>query len=141
MRTRHLFRRLLRAPLFTGVTLLTLAIGIGANTAIFSVLNGVLLRSLPYSRPDRLVAVWMTAPGVGLKKAEMAPSSYFLYREEGRVFQDIGLWNSGSVSVTGVGEPQELDSLFVTERMLPALGVQPVVGRGFTARDDSPAGA
>lgn len=141
MRTRHLFRRLLRAPLFTGVTLLTLAIGIGANTTIFSVLNGVLLRSLPYSRPDRLVAVWMTAPGVGLKKAEMAPSSYFLYREEGRVFQDIGLWNSGSVSVTGVGEPQELDSLFVTERMLPALGVQPVVGRGFTARDDSPAGA
>ena len=136
----HLIRRLLRAPMFTGVTLLTLAIGIGANTAIFSVLNGVLLRSLPYSRPDRLVGVWHTAPGLNIKRLNMAPFAYFLYREEGRSFQDIGLWRSDSVSVTGIGEPQELDSLFVTERTLPALGVQPVLGRGFTAQDDSPNG-
>jgi putative ABC transport system permease protein len=136
----HLIRRLLRAPMFTGVTLLTLAIGIGANTAIFSVLNGVLLRSLPYSRPDRLVGVWHTAPGLNIKRLNMAPFAYFLYREEGRSFQDLGLWRSDTVSVTGSGEPQELDSLFVTERTLPALGVQPILGRGFTAQDDSPNG-
>jgi predicted permease len=126
--------------MFTGVTLLTLAIGIGANTAIFSVLNGVLLRSLPYPRPDRLVGVWHTAPGLNIKKLNAAPFTYFLYREEGRSFQDIGLWRTESVSVTGIGEPQELDSLFVTERTLPALGVQPILGRGFTVQDDSPSG-
>ncbi len=136
----HLIRRLMHAPTFTGVTLLTLAIGIGANTAIFSVLNGVLLKSLPYSRSDRLVGVWLTAPGIGLKKANAAPSTYFLFREEGRTFQDLGLWRTESVSVTGVGEPQELDTLAVTERTLPALGVQPILGRGFTSQDDSPNG-
>ena len=133
----RLLRRLLHAPMFTGVTLLTLAIGIGANTAIFSVINGVLLKSLPYRQPNRLVGVWLTAPGINLKKAEMAPSTYFLFREKGRSFQDIGLWRTESVSATGAGEPQELDCLFVTERTLPALGVQPFLGRGFTAQDDS----
>jgi putative ABC transport system permease protein len=137
---KHLVRRLVHAPLFTGVTLLTLAIGIGANTAIFSVLHGVLLKSLPYPQPDRLVGVWLTAPGIGLKKANAAPSTYFLWREEGRVFQDVGLWRTDTVSVTGIGEPQELDCLFVTERTLGALGVQPILGRGFDSRDDSPNG-
>src|SRR5215831_3699883 len=139
MPSKHLFRRLLRAPLFTGVTLLTLAVGIGANTAIFSVLNGVLLKSLPYPRPDRLVGVWLNAPGIGInKKANVAPSTYFHFREEGRSFEEFGLWNTGSVSVTGIGEPQQLDCLFVTERTLPALRAQPILGRGFSSRDDSP---
>ena len=135
---KHLLRRLLRAPIFTGMTLLTLAIGIGANTAIFSVLNGVLLKSLPYQKPERLVGVWHTAPGINIKKINASPSTFWLYREEGRTFQESGLWRSEGVSVTGIAEPQELPCLFVTERTLPALGVQPVVGRGFTKTDDSP---
>ena len=137
---RHLARRLLHAPVFTGVTLLTLAIGIGANTAIFSVLHGVLLKSLPYPKPERLVGVWLTAPGIGLKKANVSPATYFLWREEAHTFQDLGLWRTDTVSVTGVGEPQELDCLFVTDRTLAALGVEPIVGRGFTAEDDRPGG-
>ena len=135
---KHLLRRLLRAPIFTGVTLLTLALGIGANTAIFSVLNGVLLKSLPYQKPERLVGVWHTAPGINIKQLNASPSTFWLYRDEGRTFQESGLWRSDSVSVTGIAEPQELPCLFVTERTLPALGVQPAVGRGFMKTDDSP---
>ena len=137
---RHLFRRLLRAPLFTGITLLTLAIGIGANTAIFSVLDGVLLHGLPYRHADRLVGVGLTAPGIGLKECELAPSTYFLFREEGRTFADFGLWRTETVSATGIAEPQELPALFVTERTLAALGIEPVVGRGFGPQDDTPGG-
>ena len=90
-------------PVFTGITVLTLALGIGANTAIFSVIEGVLLKPLPYPRSDELVALDHAAPGVNLPQAGAAPFQYFTYREEGRVFQDVGLWNTGTVSVTGTG--------------------------------------
>ena len=79
-------RRLLKAPLFTVVTLVTLAVGIGANAAIFSVIYGVLLKPLPFSEPDRLVSIWHTAPGMGIPQLNDSPSTYFIYREQGRVF-------------------------------------------------------
>jgi putative ABC transport system permease protein len=85
-----MLRRLMRAPGFTAVTLFALAIGIGANTAIFSVVNGILLKPLPYSEPERLVGVWHSAPGLNIDKLEASPSTYFTYREESRTFQDIG---------------------------------------------------
>ncbi|HMJ23954.1 MAG TPA: ABC transporter permease, partial [Terriglobales bacterium] len=134
----HVFRRLLRSPLFTAMTLVTLAIGIGANTAIFSVINGVLLKPLPYPHPEELVGVWHTAPGFNIKELEISPSLYFIYREENRTFQNIGLWDEGTVSVTGLAEPEQVQNLTVTEDTLPLLGVRPILGRGFSHKDDSP---
>ena len=131
-------RRLSRSPLFTAATLITLAIGIGANTAIFSVLNGVLIKPLPFAEPDRLVAVWQTAAGLSLPEVNASPATYYTYREENRTFEDIGLWRGDSATVTGVAEPEHVDSMSVTDGVLPILGVQPVLGRWFTRKDDTP---
>src|SRR5262245_42745082 len=107
MAFRHLLRRLVGAPMFTGVTLLTLALGIGANIAIFSVISGVLLSPLPYPDAERLVSVWQSAPSLNIKDLSASFSDYFIFREENRVFQDIGIWSGGSVSVTELGEPEQ----------------------------------
>jgi len=131
-------RRLLRAPLFTTVAILTLALGIGANAAIFSVVNGVLLKPLPLSDPDGLVGVWHSAPGMNIPLLNQSPATYFLYREESRVFEDIGLWDNLSVSVTGAGEPERVEALVVTDGTLGVLRVEPAMGRRFTKADDSP---
>ena len=125
-------------PGFTAVAALTLAIGIGANTAIFSVVEGVLLKPLPYPRSEELVVLDHAAPGLNITSAGAAPFLYFVYREEGRVFQDVGLWNTGTVSVTGLAEPEEVRTLFSTDGVLPMLGVQPMLGRVFTRTDGSP---
>ena len=119
MRLNQVLRRLARMPLFTSVAVLTLAIGIGANAAVFSVIEGVLLKPLPYPRSDELVALDHSAPGVNLPRAGAAPFLYFTYREEGRVFQDVGLWNPGTVSVTGLAEPEEVPDA-VRHRRHPA---------------------
>src|SRR5580658_6757546 len=135
---KHVLRRLRRSPMFTAITLVTLAIGIGANTAVFSVIEGVLLKPLPYAKPDELVGVWHTAPGIGIKELNASPSLNIVYREENRVFQDIGLWSSDSDSVTGLAEPEQVRTLNVTDATLPLLGVQPILGRWFARKDDSP---
>ena len=129
MRLNQVLRSLARMPLFHQRRVLTLAIGIGANTAIFSVIEGVLLKPLPYPRSDELVALDHAAPGVNMPHAGAAPFLYFTYREDGRVFQDVGLWNTGTVSVTGLAQPEEVPTLFVTDGVLPMLGAQPMLGR------------
>ncbi len=96
MRFRHIVRRLARSPLFTAITVATLAIGIGANTAIFSVIEGVLLKPLPFADPDELIGVWHKSAALNLPEVNMSPSMYFAYREQSRTFAAIGLWNSGS---------------------------------------------
>jgi predicted permease len=138
MNLRHIVRRLLHSPGFTATTLLTLAIGIGANTAIFSVLDNVLLKPLPYADPDALVGVWFKSAPLHFDALNMSPSLYFVFREENRSFSDIGLWNGGSVSVTGVSEPEQVPSITVTDGTFPLLGVQPLLGRTFSKQDDSP---
>ena len=134
-------RRLVRAPLFTAVALLTLAVGIGANTAIFSVVNGILLKPLPYPHPEELVAVWMTAPGLNIKDLNPGPSHYFIFREQNRTFQDIGLYVGSTVNITGSGEPEQVSGLMVTDGLLPILGATPLVGRSFSRADDQPGSA
>ncbi len=131
-------RRLVRAPLFTAVTVLTLGTGIGANTAIFSVVHGVLLKPLPFAEPERLVGGWHTAPGLGIQLMNQSPATYFTYRDHTRVFEDIGMWDSQQVSVTGDGEPERVQALMVTDGTLPLLGVRPAAGRLFTRDDDAP---
>ena len=135
---KQVLRRLGRAPLFTAITLITLAAGIGGNTVVFSVLEGVLLKPLPYPKPDEMIGVWLTAPGIQLKEFELSPSDYFIFREQNRTLQDIGLYAGDSVSVTGVAEPEQVPALRVTDGTLPLLGIPPMLGRTFTKQDDSP---
>ena len=134
---RQVLRRLGRAPMFTAITLITLAVGVGANTVIFSVIEGVLLKPLPYPHADRLIGVWHTAPGIGLKELNMSPSVYFIDREQNTTLQDIGAYTNDSLSVTGAGEPEHVRGLDVTDGTLPILGVRPALGRLFNRADDS----
>ena len=124
--------------MFAVITLVTLAAAVGANTVVFSVLEGVLLKPLPYASAEQLAAVRLTAPGIHLSDFELSPSDYFIFREQGQTFQDIGLYIGDSVSVTGMAEPEQVSALLVTDGTLPILGIQPVLGRGFTKQDDSP---
>jgi predicted permease len=135
---RQILRRLCRAPLFTAITLVTLAVGVGANTVIFSVVEGVLLKPLPYPHPEQLIGVWHTAPGIGFQELNMSPSIYFIDREQNTTLQDIGAYDSDSMDVTGAGEAEHVPGLDVTDGTLPILGVRPTLGRLFTRRDDSP---
>src|ERR1700685_2622101 len=135
---RQVLRRLGRAPLFTMISLITLGVGVGANTVIFSVLEGVLLKPLPYPHPEQLIGVWHTAPGVGIENLNMSPSNYFIDREQSTTFQDIGVYDGDSLSVTGAGEPEQVRGLDVSDGTLPMLGVRPALGRLFTREDDSP---
>jgi predicted permease len=135
---KQVFRRLAHAPLFTVITLITLAAGVGGNTVVFSVLEGVLLKPLPYPNPNELIGVWHSAPGINITDLNMAPSNYFIYREQNQTFQDIGIYNRDAVSITGVAEPERLSALDVTDGTLPLLGIAPMLGRTFTRQDDSP---
>lgn len=137
-RLRRLTHSLVRAPLFTVVAVVTLAVGIGANTAIFSVVHTVLLKPLPFDEPERLVGLWHSAPGMNIPLLNQGPAMHFTYEEENRVFEQVGMWDNGTASVTGRGEPERLDVLRVTHGTLPALRVQPQLGRRFSVEDDSP---
>jgi len=125
---RHTLRRLRRTPAFTAAVLLTLALGIGANTAIFAVIDSTLIRPLAYPHAEALVGIWHTAPGRpgsgGISSS--SPSMYFTYREQNRTFQQFGVWNIGGASVTGGAEPEVLRALFVTYGVLDALDEQRV---------------
>src|SRR5215469_11243069 len=132
----QVLRSFRRVPLFTAVATLTLAVGIGANTAIFSVVNGILLKPLPYPHPDELVAVWLSAPGINIKDLNLGLADYLIFREQNRTFQDIGLHMGYTANITGAGEPEQASSLLVTDGLLPVLGATPLLGRSFTQADD-----
>lgn len=135
---RYAVRRLSRAPLFTTVAVLTLAVGIGSNAAIFSVVNGVLLKPLPFDDPESLVGIWHTAPGLGFDQVNQSPALHFTYLEETRTFETVGMWDNGQVSVTGLDEPEQVDAMFVTYQIFPMMGIQPFIGRQFSEDDDAP---
>ena len=137
---KHAIRRLARAPLFTTITLITLAVGIGANTVVFSVVEGVLLKPLSYPHPERLIGVWHKAPGIDLGNQDIniSPSLYFIYREQNATLEDIGMYQGDSVTITGTGEPEHVEGMDVTDATLSILGVKPELGRLFTRRDDLP---
>jgi predicted permease len=139
--TKYVLRRLRRAPLFTAIALITLSIAVGANTVIFSVVNGVLLKPLSYPNPDRLIAVDHLSQQMGFKKMGISPSIYFVYRDQNTTLADIGAYNDDELDVTGSGAPEHVRVLDVTDGTLPLLGVSPVLGRLFTRQDDSPGAA
>ena len=133
---RYAARTFWKQPAFASASVLTLGLGIGATTAIFSVVYGVLLKPLPFIEPDRLVSVRQHAPhGAGTNHG---PATYLTYRENQRAFEAIGAWDPTEVSVTGRGNPERLQALLVSANTLPLLRVQPVLGRVFTTEDDTP---
>ena len=131
-------RGMRRRPGFTLAVVLTLALGIGANTAIFGVVDGVLIKPLAYPNAGELVSIKHVAPGLNVSELRMSATQYFTYREEGRVFQQIGLYGDGGRTITGVAEPEQARALFVTYDVLQALGVKPQLGRIFTEADSKP---
>ena len=135
---RQVVRRLVRTPMFSLIVLITLAVSVGANTAIFTVVESVLLKPLPYPHSAELVGVWLKAPGINIPKLSLSPSTYFIDRDQGRTFQDIGLYTGDSVNITGVAEPEQVRGLDVTDGTLPILGIPPMLGRWFNRTDDSP---
>ena len=139
--TKYALRRLRRAPLFTVIALTTLAIAVGANTVIFSIVNGVLLKPLSYPNSDRLIAVDHSSQEAGFKKMGIDPSIYFVDREQNTTLVDIGAYNNDELDVTGARAPEHVRVLDVTDGTLPLLGISPLRGRLFTRHDDSPGAA
>jgi len=137
---RHMLRRLRKTPGFTAAVLVTLALGIGANTAIFGVIDSILIRPLAYPHADALVSVSHTAAGLPGLPGDLgcSPSMYFTYREANQTFEHFGVWTSGGASLTGVAEPELPRTLFVTFGVLDAIGVKPLLGRWFSEADDAP---
>ena len=140
---RYSLRALRHHAMFTVVALLTLAIGIGANTAVFSVLNSVLLKPLSYPKPEQLVALRQTAPGAaGLANISdglrLSPSMYFTYADQNRSFQALGVWAFATANVTGLAEPEQVRTVYVSEGALQAIGVQPTLGRWLSRADQIP---
>jgi predicted permease len=143
---RYGLRMLGKAPGFTFVAILTLAIGIGANTAVFSVVNSVLLKPLHYPQAEQLVSLHQIAPGAaGLADFEsglhLSPSMYFTYAEQNRTFQSLGVWDAGTANVTGLAEPEQVRTVDVSDGVLQTLGVSPVAGRRLSQTDQIPRGA
>ena len=142
---RYAFRRLANAPGFAATVILTLAIAIGANTAVFSVVNSVLIKPLPYPRSEALVGVWLTAPGAaGLASfsegLRLSPSMYFTFAEQNRSFQSMGVWDPGTASITGIAQPEQVHTTSITDGVLQALDVPPVAGRWLSQADQIPHG-
>jgi predicted permease len=135
------YRSLLRAPAFTAVAVLTLALGIGATAAVFSVVHGVLLKPLPFPEPERLASLTHRGPGADLALMNHGAATYFTYLDHQRVFEGIGAWDTRRVAVTGRGDPEQVEALAVSASTLPLLRVRPALGRVFTAEEDAPGSA
>jgi putative ABC transport system permease protein len=133
-------RMLLKKPGFTLIAVLTLALGIGANTAIFSVVNGVLLRPLPYKEPERLVRIYSEFPTMNLRKFWISVPEYLDIQKEAKSWESIGAWSAGGVNISSTGDPIRVNSARVTRSLMETLGVQPALGRNFTAEEDSVGG-
>ncbi|HEX5235435.1 MAG TPA: ABC transporter permease [Silvibacterium sp.] len=138
-------RRIRRSPGFTATVLLTLAVGIGANTAVFSVINRVLLEPLPYPDSNQLISLWLNAPGAGglgnfSRGLQLSPSMYLTFSEHNQTFQSIGIWTSGTANVTGLARPEQVRTSVISDGVLQTLAVSPRLGRWFSGADQDPRG-
>ncbi len=136
--TRQAVRTLAKERRFALAASLTLALGIGAVTSIFSVANGVLLRPLPFPEADRLVNIWSTAPGLGYDQFPLSPDIYHFYRRRNTVFESTAMFQQGRVNLTGEGAPEVVDTAVVTASYFSTLGATPIRGRAFRDDEDLP---
>ncbi|HZI95247.1 MAG TPA: ABC transporter permease, partial [Patescibacteria group bacterium] len=135
---RYGFRMLMKSPSFTVVSVITLALGIGANTAIFSVVNTVLLRPLPYAQPDHLVTIWGQLTKFGIPRNSISQPEYVDLREQNEVFDAIAAYNIGSFNVSGEQKPEFAAGAYVSHELFDVLKVLPARGRGFTIDEEKP---
>ena len=133
---KHGLRMLLRTPLFTACTIAALAIGIGATTALFSVVHALLMKPLPYPKAESLVVIWEHNLPRNRSRNVVSPANFLAWKERSRSFQGMAAFTQSRVTLTGTGEPQELAAIVVSADMLDVLGVRPVLGRGFVAGED-----
>ena len=134
-------RGLVKRPGFTAIALITLALGIGANTAIFSVVNAVLLRPLQFKDPEQLVIVWEDASFAGFPRNTPAPANYVDWKNQNQSFADMAASAETSFNITGDGEPERVAAHAVTANFFPLFGVQPLIGRSFLPEEDQPGAA
>src|ERR1051325_3351377 len=130
------FRSLLKRPGATAIALVTLALGIGVNTAIFSAVDSILLRPLPLRDPERLVSVWEQTPALGIQQNQSAPANFFDLRNQNSVFEALGAYGPLDINLTGAGEPERLDGQLVSANVFTILGVAPALGRTFLPNED-----
>ena len=135
---RYGWRMLLKRPSFTLVAVITLALGIGANTTIFSFVNGILLRSLPYPQPERLVLLDENALKRGITSMGVSFPNFLDWREQNRVFEDVAAYDTASQALTGSGEPEQIQGAEISHGLLEILRVSPLMGRTFTEEEDRP---
>src|SRR5215468_9491978 len=135
---RYGLRMLLKKPGFTLTAVITLSLGIGATSTIFSFVNGVLLRPLPYQDSDRLVLLDEIAAKRGNASLGVSPPDFLDWREQNRVFTGVAAYDDGGFSLTGSGEPQQLSGASISYNTFEILGVAPILGRTFTAEEDRP---
>jgi putative ABC transport system permease protein len=138
---RYGLRMLAKSPGFSALVILTLALGIGANTAIFSVVNAVLLRPLPFERSDRLVQIWHTPPQAsfpGIPTFSVSPANFLDWRTRSQAFEGMSAYGFGQYTLTGTGHPEAVRMVAVTSGFFSILRAQPLLGRAFLAEEDSP---
>jgi putative ABC transport system permease protein len=131
-------RSLMKRPGATAIALVTLALGIGVNTAIFSAVDSILLRPLPFKDPERIVSVWEKTPAQGIQQNQAAPANFFDLRNQNQTFEALGAYGPLDINLTGGGDPERLDGQVVTANVFSILGVAPALGRTFLPNEDQP---
>ena len=128
----------MRRPTLTIIAIITLAIGIGANSAIFSAVNALLINPLRFPEPDRILAIWETQPSRGVVRNEVSMANYLDWRAQNQTFEKMGLYRWGSPNLTGLDTPERIQAFLVTGNFLDILGVKPALGRGFVDDENQP---
>ena len=135
---RYALRMLRRNPGLSAAVVLSLAIGIGANTAIFSVVDALLLRPLPYAQPERLANIWLHSPGIGILRDWPSPGEFLDLRNQNHSFAEMAIAQPGGVTLTGFDQPQRVDAIRTSSSLFHILGAKPMLGRLLLPEEDQP---
>src|SRR5215467_5357230 len=135
---RYAFRTLSKTPFVTTMIVLSLAIGIGANSAIFSVVNALLLQPLPYPQPDRLASIWLHSPGIGILRDWPSPGQFVDIQNQNHSFDQMAIAQSRTFTLTGREQPEIVDVLSTQSSLLAMLGAKPLLGRTLLPEEDKP---